>query len=170
MAANNLAYHYIEFDGDLAEAERLLLVAYTQNPTASSILDSFGWLRYHQGRLKDGRDDVGNLVEPGALSLLARALETPDGADNAVIADHYGDALWSASEKQKAKDMWELARVSGKRTVDQINSARSQPGVDPEAFQVQLNEFKKTLNGVDEKLKAVAENRDPPITPKRGVK
>jgi Flp pilus assembly protein TadD len=170
MAANNLAYHYIEFDGDLAEAERLLLVAYTQNPTASSILDSFGWLRYHQGRLKDGRDDVGNLVEPGALSLLARALETPDGADNAVIADHYGDALWSAGEKQKAKDMWELARVSGKRTVDQINSARSQPGVDPEAFQVQLNEFKKTLNGVDEKLKAVAENREPPITPKRGVK
>lgn len=170
MSANNLAYHYIEFDGDLSEAERLLTIAYGQNSSASSILDSFGWLRYHQGRLKDGRDDVGNLVEPGALSLLARALETPDGADNAVIADHYGDALWAAGEKQKAKDMWELSRVSAKRTVDQINSARSQPGVDPEAFKVQLNEFKKTLGAVDDKLKAVAENREPPITPRRGLK
>ena len=170
MAANNLAYHYIEFGGDLAEAERLLIIAYTQNPSASSILDSFGWLRYHQGRLGDARDDAGNLVEPGALSLLARALEAPDGADNAVIADHYGDALWSAGEKQKAKDMWELARVSAKRTVDQINAARNQPNVDPEAFKVQLEEFKKTLNAADDKLKALAENREPPITAKRGVK
>ncbi|MBY0114123.1 MAG: hypothetical protein K2Y21_15000 [Phycisphaerales bacterium] len=169
MASNNLAYHYIEFGGDLEEADRLLTQAFEQDQRSSSILDSYGWLRYHQGRLKDVRDDVGNLVQPGALSLLARALEGPDGADNAVIADHYGDALWSAGEKQKAKDMWELARVSAKRFIDQVNMARSQPNADPELFKVQLAEFRKTLSGAEEKLKAAAENREPPITRKRGV-
>jgi Tfp pilus assembly protein PilF len=170
MACNNLAYHLIEFGGDLDEADRLLTVAFDQDQKASSILDSFGWLRYHQGRLKDTRDDASNLVQPGALSLLSRALETPDGADNAVIADHYGDALWSAGEKQKAKDMWELARVTAKRFVDQINAARSAPNADPDLFKVQLAEFRKTLQQADEKLRAVTENREPPITTKRGVK
>ncbi|HLO41545.1 MAG TPA: hypothetical protein VK176_11025, partial [Phycisphaerales bacterium] len=170
MACNNLAYHLIEHGGSLDEAELLLTVAYEQDQRASSILDSYGWLRYHQGKLRDGRDAAGNLVEPGALSLLARAMETPDGADNAVIADHYGDALWSAGERQKAKDMWELARVSAKRFVDQINAARSSPNGDPDAFRVQLAEFRKTLQQADEKLRAVAENREPPIAAMRGVK
>lgn len=170
MACNNLAYHLIEFGGNLDEADRLLTVAFDQDQKASSILDSFGWLRYHQGRLKDARDDAGNLVQPGALSLLSRALETPDGADNAVIADHYGDALWSAGEKQKAKDIWELSRVTAKRFVDQINAARSAPNADPDLFKVQLAEFRKTLQQADEKLRAVSENREPPIANKRGVK
>ena len=110
------------------------------------------------------------MPSPGALALLSRALEAPDGAANAVIADHYGDALWAAGEKQKAKDMWELARVSAKRFVDQINAARSQPNADPDLFKVQLAEFRKTLQQADEKLRAVAENREPPIAVQRGVK
>lgn len=170
MACNNLAYHLIEHGGSLDEAELLLTVAYEQDQRASSVLDSFGWLRYHQNQLKDAKDAAGNLTSPGALSLLSRALEAPDGADNAVIADHYGDALWAAGEKQKAKDMWELARVSAKRFVDQINAARSQPNADPDLFKVQLAEFRKTLQQADEKLRALAENREPPIAVQRGVK
>jgi len=165
MSCNNLAYYLLEHGGDLAEAERLLTIAYADRPDTASILDSLGWLRYKQGKLRDTKDASGNVVEPGAISLLSRALESRDANDNAVITEHLGDALWAAGESQKAKDYWELARVSAKRTVDQIMAARAQRnlGEDDETFKVELVELRAVLTNTELKLKALADGKEPTI-------
>lgn len=165
MSCNNLAYYMMEHGGDLAEAERLLLIAFADRPDTASILDSLGWLRFKQGKLLDIRDSAGNTTEAGAVSLLSRALEARDGNDNAVITDHLGDALWAAGETQKAKENWELARVSARRAIDQILAARSQRnlGDDDETYKVELAELRTVLAQTELKLKAVADGKEPKI-------
>lgn len=165
MSCNNLAYYLLEHGGDLAEAERLLLIAFSQRPDTASVLDSLGWLRFKQGRLQDKKDAGGNVTEPGAVSLLTRALEARDSNDNAVITDHLGDALWAAGDTQKAKDRWELARVSAKRAIDQILAARAQRnlGEEDETLKVELQELRGVLAQTDQKLKALADGKQPEI-------
>ncbi|MBX3389372.1 MAG: tetratricopeptide repeat protein [Phycisphaeraceae bacterium] len=165
MSCNNLAYYMLEHGGDLAEAERLLTIAYAERPDTASVLDSLGWLRFKQGRLSDTKDQSGNVIEPGAVSLLTRALEARDGNDNAVITDHLGDALWAAGETQKAKDRWELARVSARRAIDQILAARVQRnlGEDDDSFKVELQELRSVLTQTEQKLKALADGKQPEI-------
>jgi len=165
MSCNNLAYYMMEHGGDLAEAERLLLIAFADRPDTASILDSLGWLRFKQGKLRDSRDASGNVTEPGAISLLTRALEARDGNDNAVITEHLADALWAAGETQKAKDNWELARVTARRAVDQILAVRSQRnlGEEDDSFKVELAELRGVLAQTELKLKALAEGKEPTI-------
>jgi len=165
MSCNNLAYYMMEHGGDLAEAERLLAIAFADRPDTASILDSLGWLRFKQGKLRDTRDASGNLVEPGAISLLTRALETRDGNDNSVITEHLADALWAAGESQKAKENWELARVTARRSIDQILAVRSQRnlGDDDETYKVELAELRGVLAQTELKLKALAEGKEPQI-------
>ncbi|MGH7242080.1 MAG: hypothetical protein ACREJD_01520 [Phycisphaerales bacterium] len=165
MSCNNLAYYLLDHGGDLAESERLLLIAYADKPDTASVLDSLGWLRFKQGKLRDTKDAAGNVVESGAISLLTRALEARDGTDNAVITDHLADALWAAGESQKAKENWELARVTAKRSADQIMAVRSQRnlGDDDETGKVELAELRGVLAQTELKLKAVAEGKEPKV-------
>lgn len=167
MSCNNLAYYLLDHGGDLAEAERLLTIAYAEKPDTASVLDSLGWLRFKQGRLSDTKDASGNVTEPGAVSLLTRALESRDSNDNAVITDHLADALWAAGDTQKAKDRWELARVSARRSIDQILAARAQRnlGEDDESYKVELQELRGVLTQTDLKLKALADGKQPEIAP-----
>lgn len=165
MSCNNLAYYLMEHGGDLDEAQRLLLIAFADRPDTSSILDSLGWLRFKQGRLRDTKDAAGNVVEPGAISLLTRALEARDSNENSVITEHLGDAFWAAGETQKAKDNWELARVTARREVDQIVLVRSQRNLpeDDDSFKVQLAELRVVLAQTEQKLKALAEGKEPQL-------
>lgn len=165
MSCNNLAYYMMEHGGDLAEAERLLAIAFADRPDTSSILDSLGWLRFKQGKLQDTRDANGNVVEPGAISLLTRALEAPDGNNNPVITDHLGDALWAAGEHKRAKENWELAQVTARRTIDQYIAVRSQRnlGDDDDTFKVEVAELRAVLTHTELKLKALADGKEPPL-------
>lgn len=165
MTCNNLAYYLMEHGGDLAEAERLLTIAFAERPDTASILDSLGWLRYKQGRLRDTRDSSGNTTETGAISLLSRALEARDGTDNSVIIDHLGDALWAAGEAQRARENWELANVSARRLIDQILAVRAQRnlGEDDETYKVELAELRTVLEQSDQKLKAIKEGKEPKV-------
>ncbi len=165
MTCNNLAYHLLETGADLGEVDRLLMIAYSQRPETSAILDSLGWLRYKQGRLRDEKDGSGNVTDPGAVSLLLRATEARDAQDNAVIVDHLGDAYWAAGDHQRARDSWELARVSAKRTIEgaQLIRAQRNAGEDDEGFRAQLAEFRAVVTQTELKLKAVADSKEPPI-------
>lgn len=164
MSCNNLAYYLLDHGGDLSEAERLLTIAFAEKSDTASVLDSMGWLRYRQGRMRDAKDASGNISEPGAVSLLTRALEARDASENAVIADHLGDALWAAGEKQKAKEHWELARVSARRLIDQIMALRqANPGESENAYKVELAELRGVSTQTDLKLKALAEGKEPPV-------
>lgn len=165
MSCNNLAYHIVEAGGSLDEADRLLSIAYAAQPDTASILDSYGWLKYKQGKLQDEKDAAGHVTHPGALSLLFRATEARDAQDNAVIIDHYGDALWAAGEHQKARDQWEMARVAAKRFIDEMAARRvgRNQADDDDEFKAQTAEFRTVVTNTDLKLKAAEAGQAPPI-------
>ena len=171
MSCNNLGYHLLEHGGDLIEVERLLNIAYKQRPEASSILDSMGWLRYRQNRLRDETDERGLVVRHGAISLLKRALEAPDSDGNAIIVDHLGDAFWAAGERAQALEHWEAARTAARRTVEELRSRKAadadRDGLD--VFSVQLAEFQKVLDSSQSKLDAVERGENPAIAPRQIV-
>lgn len=103
MAKNNLGWLLLERDGPTPEATSLIESAAATSPLAASVVDSLGWLRYHQDRLEDHGDDL------GAVSLLRRAVEL-SGADlTADVLDHFGDALWKQGRHDDAAAQWRRA-------------------------------------------------------------
>lgn len=105
-ANNDLGYKMVEDGDNLVEAERLLLKAHEAEPDASSITDSLAWARYAMGLFDDELDPQGNLVRRGAKGLLADALSSEDGRENATISDHLGDTLWMLEEFEDAINAW----------------------------------------------------------------
>lgn len=93
-AANALAYTYVLMDTNLAEAERLLTYALSQEPDNPAYLDSMGWLRFKQGDLSQ------------ALVLLNKALA---GNNNPEITAHKVEVLMAQGKEDEAKRVWQLA-------------------------------------------------------------
>jgi YebC/PmpR family DNA-binding regulatory protein len=83
-AANDLGYTMLEAGGDLAEAERLIEIAYRARPDRANIVDSLGWVRYHRGKLGDTVDPRTGDEVLGAVSLLERAVALGHGRTQQV--------------------------------------------------------------------------------------
>ncbi len=95
-ALNALGYHLVNSDKRLDEAEGYLEKAVNLMPEDPAILDSLGWLRYRQGRLKQ------------SLVLLRKAYgKFPD----AEIAAHLGEVLWMSGNEEAAQRLWTEALV-----------------------------------------------------------
>jgi Flp pilus assembly protein TadD len=156
MSANNLAYHLIETNGDLVEAERLLKIALEEEPESHHILDSLGWLYYRQDRLADTPDG------PGAVTLLLRAVGIEDGEASAVIQDHTGDALWAAGRKPEAVDRWRLALSLAQQEAELLR------GIGQNAVSL-LAELRRVASSTRAKLTAVDEGREPEIAAHTGA-
>ncbi len=93
-ALNALGFMLIVHTTRFDEAEKLVAQALALTPEEPAVIDSMGWLRYRQGRNNE------------ALLLLARAYEVfPDPE----VAAHYGEALWTSGERDKAKAVWTRA-------------------------------------------------------------
>ena len=116
-ANNDLGYGMVEDwidaggnvggDGDvLVEAEEMLVLAHSSAPGTASITDSLAWARYALGVMVDEVDGDGVVIRQGAVGLLQEALAMVDGADNATILDHLGDALWMGGEIDAAIGAW----------------------------------------------------------------
>jgi tetratricopeptide (TPR) repeat protein len=119
-ASNNLGYALADRGVDLDRASRLLEQAYEQLPTEAPVLDSLAWLRYKQGVILDVIDPKSGLTKPrGALSLLRNAASTQRGRADAIIQDHFGDALWLAGKKQEAMQAWQTAAAIGEQQLQQ---------------------------------------------------
>lgn len=94
MALNALGYMLANHTDRLAEAEKLLEQAIAGEPDNPVIIDSLGWLRFRQGRLKD------------AAGLLEKAYaQLPDPE----IAAHYAEVLWQSGDRKKARGVLEAA-------------------------------------------------------------
>lgn len=112
--SNNLGYHLLEQDRELAEAGRLLETAYRALPHEASVIDSVGWLRYKQGVLEDEAGTDGAAGREGAITLLGRAADSESGRENSVLQEHLGDALWAAGRRDDAVIRWtEALRLAG---------------------------------------------------------
>jgi tetratricopeptide (TPR) repeat protein len=93
---NALGYILANRTDRLAEADTYLTKAIAKDPNNPVILDSMGWLRLKQGKLKE------------ALVLLKRAYaDLPDPE----IAAHYAEALWLTGDKAKAIEVLDAASL-----------------------------------------------------------
>ena len=149
---NDYAYFLIERDQELSEAERLVQIAYAKLTTNGNVLDTYGWLRYRQGRFADGEYGL------GAVSLLARAALTTEGVSNPTIQNHLGDARWRDGDAAGASEAWVRAEVlylARQRTYQTTEQRRL-----PEYSRLEV-----ALRNVREKLRAVEAGGRPPVAP-----
>jgi len=155
-AGNDLGYLLADRGEQLDKAEQLILMAYHTEPQNVAYIDSLGWLRYKQGRF----DSAG--LEPkkrGAISLLTEAAEQSSGANDPVILDHLGDALWRAGQTADAIRSWKRVQSAYH---DQIRMAQDIPQISITDIQ---NAYEKVAERAAEKVKAAEQNQQPQTAP-----
>lgn len=96
-AHNALGYSLADRSLRLEEAEALIVRALELSPDDPFILDSLGWVRFRRG---DG---------PAALTHLERAYAKRQDAE---IAAHLGEVLWSLSRRDDARRIFDQALVA----------------------------------------------------------
>lgn len=162
-AKNDLGYQLLEDGGDFAEAARLIEEAYAALPNEPSIIDSIGWIRYHQGVLEDQPAAGDRPMVEGAITLLRKAVETGTGKTNGTLHDHLAEALWAARKRDEAKEVWTKAETLLSEDVNLLKKSASTP-------EAALTRANKELDGVRGKRRAAAEGTEPAITPMRSQK
>lgn len=151
MANNNLGYRLIERHERVEEAMRMLETAYEGAPDEPAIVDSLAWARYKLGQFRDEHDVDGALVREGAVTLLKKAVDLPNGTQDPTILDHLGDALWRIDERGEAVRKWEAARTIAR----DILARRSDL----------IAEFGRVLEGLERKIQAAGEGAQPAVAP-----
>ena len=94
-AYNALGYSFAERGVHLQEARALIQKALTYAPEDPFITDSLGWVEFR----------LGNKAQ--ALRLLESAFQKRQDAD---IAAHLGEVLWSMGQQERAKALWKEAQ------------------------------------------------------------
>ncbi len=92
---NYLGYSLVEKGIRIEEARQMIEEAVAARPKAGFIVDSLGWVLYRIGDYE------------GAVRELEKAVELSPA--EAVINDHYGDALWMVGRKMEARFQWKRA-------------------------------------------------------------
>lgn len=95
QALNYLAYTYAELGKNLEEATRLATHALELQPNDGYILDTIGWIHFKKGEIED------------AIRYLEAAHKAK--SDEAIIAEHLGDAYLRHQMWQKAQKMYNRA-------------------------------------------------------------
>ncbi len=90
-ALNALGYSLLDNAGRYADAETYLQQALRLQPNEAVIMDSFGWLRFKQGRLEQ------------ALDYLERAYAKQQESE---IAAHLAEVLWALGRKDEARKIF----------------------------------------------------------------
>jgi Tfp pilus assembly protein PilF len=91
---NALGYTLADRTREYDEAHTLIANALTQTPDSPAVLDSMGWVLYHQERPQE------------ALPYLRRAREL---ASDPEIDLHLGEALWAVGDEAEARKTWQSA-------------------------------------------------------------
>ena len=94
-ALNALGYTLADRTSRYKEALGYINRAAELVPDEPAILDSLGWVSYRLGRMDD------------ALKWLSKAFEKLEDAE---IAAHYGEVLWHADQKDKAREVWDKGK------------------------------------------------------------
>lgn len=151
---NNLGYAILERHGNLEEADSMISKAYAALNDEPSVIDSFGWLRYKQGRFVE------------AEAILATAVTSDEHLANAEQLDHYGDVLWRNNKKEQAMRQWDAALRIASNELSMmranINRNVTQAQIDKSP---QFQRINAQLAHLDAKLKAVTANLPPQVSP-----
>jgi tetratricopeptide (TPR) repeat protein len=158
-AANNLGYQILDSGGNIDEAEHLIERAYKSLGDEASIIDSMGWVMYKRGQLEDSKDEGGNTVKEGAVSLLKRALAGTEAQPDPTVMDHAADAYWRTGDKDKAKELWLKADGLFSQRVALMGNNRD-PSLAAERKKAQAQ-----LTAVRDKRTAAEQGREPTVAP-----
>jgi len=150
---NNLGYAILERHGNLEEADSMISKSYAALSGEPSVIDSFGWLRYKQGRFVE------------AQAILETAVNSNEHLANAEQLDHYGDVLWRNNKKEQAVRQWDAAlRIAS----NQLSMMRANLNRNVTQAQIDNSPQFKRINAqlaqLDAKLKAVTNNLPPQIS------
>ena len=96
-ALNALGYTLADRTSRYKEAQDYIKRAAALVPDDPAILDSLGWVSYRLGEMDE------------ALKWLSKAFEKLEDAE---IAAHYGEVLWHANQKDKAREVWEKGKAN----------------------------------------------------------
>lgn len=96
-ALNALAFILTNQPNRVNEALPYIQKAIGLNPNNPAYMDTLGWYYYKSGNTQD------------AIAMLEKAYKM---SGNAEIAAHLGEVLWTAGQKQAAKDVWQKALLS----------------------------------------------------------
>lgn len=162
-ALNDLGYQLVERGESLDEAHAMLTRAHAALPNSASVNDSLGWARYALGILRDRVDGNGAMVRAGAVSLLERALTLEDGAENATIHDHLGDALWMRGDDEDAVRAW----LQAERLLrDRAKLLAASPDRNPDA----LSDLQDRVRAVRLKITDAETGGSPRVAPTRATR
>lgn len=126
QALNYLAYTYAELNKNLDEARSLAIRALDLQPGDGYILDTVGWIHFKRGETED------------AIRFLEAAVKAK--GDEAIIAEHLGDAYLRHQMWQKAQRMYlraaELEGDNGRNRkirekIAAVNAQMQTPGRSP---------------------------------------
>ena len=95
-ALNALGYTLADRTSRYKEAQEYIRRAAALVPDDPAILDSLGWVSYRLGEMDE------------ALKWLSKAFAKLEDAE---IAAHYGEVLWHANQKDKAREVWGKGKV-----------------------------------------------------------
>ncbi|MDX2146226.1 MAG: hypothetical protein SFZ23_01790 [Planctomycetota bacterium] len=160
-AANNVGYTLLE-RGQVDEAAPLIERAFAQLSDSPNVVDSLGWLRYHQGRLGDEVAEDGNVV-PGAVTLLELAAKLSAEEPSEEQLDHLGDAKWASGAREEAQDHWRRALTIAQETLAFV--ARNATPLERH-YHAKL---KSLITRIQSKLDAAKAGQEPPIARKLGA-
>ncbi len=133
-AANNtLGYLWTEQNKNLDQSLQMIQKAVDADPSSAAYRDSLGWVYYKKGDFAAAADHL-------------RRARNSEGGDDVIIVDHLGDALWRMGQKEEAVRQWRFALEQAQKPQARDDS-----------------EMKRALENLRAKLKAVAENADPPV-------
>ena len=114
-AFNALGYSLADRNVRLDEAQRLIEKAIELSPDDPFIQDSWGWLKYRQGKL------------PAALTILQAAYTAKPDAE---IAAHLGEVLWVQGQTLEAAAIWRaglLIKADNETLVETLHRFKFKP-------------------------------------------
>jgi tetratricopeptide (TPR) repeat protein len=114
-AYNYLGYMWAEQNTHLEEAEDAIKHALELDPNNGAYLDSFGWLKYREGKFDD------------ALAQLQRAAQNLK-RDDPVVFEHLGDTYFKLERIPQALDTWQRALTldpQNKNLAQKIDNAKT---------------------------------------------
>ena len=144
---NALGYQWSVKDKNLLQAKAMIERALAKGGANHAVLDSLAWVQYKLGQIEDAAKTQRKALD--ALEQAKRLTNQPYDASKAVLNDHMGDILFRKGDTDGAVRYWQIAL--GTR-VDEDELMR-----DPE--------LRTLAQRTQKKLKAIADEKQPPLTP-----
>lgn len=115
MIRNNYGYYLSVRNERLDYAEELSRLTIRKEPNNATYLDTYGWILYKQGNLKEAKKFIEEAIRYGAYN-------------NSEVLEHYGDIMYDMERCTEAIEAWEKALendLENKRILEKINNASS---------------------------------------------